>query len=66
MNATPLWQLSKSERQRIIQWRETLKTQIEDQKNTIAMLRNNIVMHEQHQKSFEQQLTLLEERYKFD
>lgn len=66
MNATPLWQLSKSERRRILQWRETLKTQIEDRKNTIVMLRKTVEFHEFHQQAFEKQLILLEEQFKFD
>ena len=66
MNATPLWQLSKSERRRILKWQETLQTQIQDRKHTIAKLRNTIDFHEFQQRAFEKQLTLLEEQFKFD
>jgi hypothetical protein len=66
MNQTPIWQLPKSERERVERWRKTIRFQIQDQTDKIQSLKNTISMHEFYQKSFETQLTLLEEQFKFD
>lgn len=66
MNQTPVWELPKSERKRIKRWRETLQARIQDQSDSIQSLKNSIDIHEFTKGCLKTQLTLLEERFRFD